>query len=56
MTFFSTADYRELVWIHPRLFVEDVFGGGGGGDECLDIGCPLLNVAGLPTEDNLPHR
>jgi hypothetical protein len=24
MTFFSTADYRELVWIHPRLFVEDV--------------------------------
>jgi hypothetical protein len=29
-------------------------GGGGGGDDGLGIGCPLLNVAGLPTEDNLP--
>jgi len=29
-------------------------GGGGGGDDGLGIGCSLLNVAGLPTEDNLP--
>jgi len=29
-------------------------GGGGGGDDGLGIGCPLLNVAGLLSEDNMP--
>jgi len=29
-------------------------GGGGGGDDGLGISCPLLNVAGLLSEDNLP--